>query len=81
MRLDYVRVYQHPDKINIGCDPPERPTSAYINTCVVPILHCTVLTHVLSHCRYIEAYTNPLLTTWEDDYHQTVPKNKLIDQC
>ncbi|KAJ7346342.1 beta-glucan synthesis-associated [Mycena albidolilacea] len=62
MRLDYVRVYQHPDKINIGCDPPERPTSAYINT-------------------YIEAYTNPLLTTWEDDYHQTVPKNKLIDQC
>ncbi|KAF7360597.1 GH16 domain-containing protein [Mycena venus] len=62
MRVDWVRVYQHPDKINIGCDPPEKPTSAYINT-------------------YIEAYTNPLLTTWEDDYHQKVPKNKLVDQC
>ncbi|KAF7362900.1 GH16 domain-containing protein [Mycena venus] len=62
MRLDWVRVYQHPDKINIGCDPPERPTSAYINT-------------------YIEAYTNPLLTTWVDDYHQSFPKNKLIDEC
>jgi hypothetical protein len=32
MRIDWVRVYQHPDKINIGCDPPERPTSAYIDT-------------------------------------------------
>ncbi|KAK7058129.1 GH16 domain-containing protein [Favolaschia claudopus] len=62
MRIDWVRVYQHPDKINIGCDPAERPTSDYINT-------------------YIEAYTNPLLTTWEDDYKQPVPKNNLIDQC
>ncbi|KAF7341851.1 GH16 domain-containing protein [Mycena sanguinolenta] len=62
MRLDWVRVYQDPDNINIGCDPPEAPTSAYINT-------------------YIEAYTNPLLTTWVDDYNQTFPKNKLIDQC
>ncbi|KAF7360596.1 GH16 domain-containing protein [Mycena venus] len=62
MRLDYVRVYQHPDKINIGCDPPDKPTSAYINT-------------------YIEAYTNPLLTTWEDDYHQPFPKNSLKDEC
>ncbi|KAJ7913846.1 beta-glucan synthesis-associated [Mycena leptocephala] len=62
MRLDWVRVYQHPDKINIGCDPPEKPTSQYINT-------------------YTEAYTNPLLTTWVDDYHQTIPKNKLIDEC
>ncbi|KAJ7315025.1 beta-glucan synthesis-associated [Mycena albidolilacea] len=62
MRIDWVRVYQHPDKINIGCDTPEKPTSAYINT-------------------YIEAYTNPLLTTWEDDYHQPIPKNKLKDAC
>ncbi|KAJ7935919.1 glycoside hydrolase family 16 protein [Mycena leptocephala] len=62
MRIDWVRVYQHPDKINIGCDPPERPTSAYIDT-------------------YMDAYTNPLLTTWVDDYHQPVPKNKLVDRC
>jgi hypothetical protein len=31
--------------------------------------------------RYIEAYTNPLLTTWVDDYRQAIPKNKLVDQC
>ncbi|CCO34499.1 Beta-glucan synthesis-associated protein KRE6 AltName: Full=Killer toxin-resistance protein 6 [Rhizoctonia solani AG-1 IB] len=30
---------------------------------------------------YIEAYTNPNLTTWVDDYKQTVPKNRLVDQC
>jgi hypothetical protein len=29
----------------------------------------------------MDAYTNPLLTTWVDDYHQPVPKNKLVDQC
>ncbi|KAJ7086832.1 beta-glucan synthesis-associated [Mycena belliarum] len=62
MRIDWVRVYQHPGRINIGCDPPERPTSAYINT-------------------YIESYTNPLLTTWVDDYHQPIPKNSLVDGC
>ncbi|CAE6456846.1 unnamed protein product [Rhizoctonia solani] len=30
---------------------------------------------------YIEAYTNPNLTTWVDDYKQRLPKNRLIDQC
>ncbi|KAJ7261149.1 beta-glucan synthesis-associated [Mycena rebaudengoi] len=62
MLIDWIRVYQDPNAINIGCDPPNRPTSAYINT-------------------YIEAYTNPLLTTWVDDYKQTVPKNNLTSQC
>ncbi|KAK7044475.1 GH16 domain-containing protein [Favolaschia claudopus] len=62
MLIDYVRVYQHPDKINIGCDPPERPTAKYIET-------------------YLRAYQDANLTTWVDDYGQTVPKNKLIDKC
>ncbi|KAJ6479473.1 beta-glucan synthesis-associated protein [Mycena vitilis] len=62
MRIDWIRVYQHPDKINVGCDTPAKPTSAYIDA-------------------YMEAYTNPLLTTWTDDYKQPVPKNKLVDKC
>ncbi|KAJ7182667.1 beta-glucan synthesis-associated protein [Mycena crocata] len=32
LSLDYVRVYQYADQINIGCDPPGFPTAAYINT-------------------------------------------------
>ncbi|KAI0825016.1 glycoside hydrolase family 16 protein [Trametes gibbosa] len=61
LRIDYIRVYQDPDNINIGCDPSDFPTAAYIK-------------------EYIEAYTNPLLTTWVDDYKQTIPKNKLIGE-
>jgi hypothetical protein len=62
MRIDYIRVYQPKDAVNIGCDPTDFPTAAYIN-------------------QYPEAYNNPNLTTWRNDYKQPVPKNKLIDQC
>ena len=30
MRIDYVRVYQPPDAINVGCDPDDYPTYDYI---------------------------------------------------
>ncbi|KAH8832785.1 beta-glucan synthesis-associated protein [Flagelloscypha sp. PMI_526] len=62
MRIDYIRVYQEEDKINVGCDPTDYPTKAYID-------------------RFMEAYTNPNLTTWEDDFKQVTPKNRLVDQC
>ena len=35
MRIDYIRVYQRSDQINIGCDPPDFPTAAYINQSVM----------------------------------------------
>lgn len=31
MKVDYVRVYQQEGMTNIGCDPKDRPTSAYID--------------------------------------------------
>ncbi|KZS95716.1 glycoside hydrolase family 16 protein [Sistotremastrum niveocremeum HHB9708] len=31
MLVDWIRVYQPPDAINIGCDPDDFPTQAYIN--------------------------------------------------
>ncbi|KAF4622899.1 hypothetical protein D9613_002128 [Agrocybe pediades] len=62
MRIDWIRVYQPKDAINIGCDPKDFPTAAYIE-------------------KYIEAYTNPNLTTWVDDYKQTIPKNSFLGQC
>jgi beta-glucanase (GH16 family) len=31
MRVDWIRVYQRADSINIGCDPKDFPTEAYIN--------------------------------------------------
>ena len=30
MSVDYVRVYQNPDNINIGCEPDGYPTQDYI---------------------------------------------------
>lgn len=36
------------------------------------------LTRAFLH-RYMEAYTNANLTTWVDDFHQVVPKNRLAD--
>ncbi|KZP16772.1 glycoside hydrolase family 16 protein [Athelia psychrophila] len=62
MRVDYVRVYQAKDSLNVGCDPPEFPTADYIN-------------------QYIEAYMNPNLTTWKDDYKQPIPKNSFLGEC
>jgi beta-glucan synthesis-associated protein KRE6 len=31
MKIDYIRVYQRKDSVNIGCDPSDFPTAAYIN--------------------------------------------------
>ncbi|KAJ8082976.1 hypothetical protein PM082_008836 [Marasmius tenuissimus] len=62
MLVDYVRVYQDPNAMNVGCDPKDYPTADYI-------------------AQYPEAYANPNLTTWKDDYKQPWPKNRLIDQC
>lgn len=31
MRVDYVRVYQPSNAINVGCDPKDFPTASYIN--------------------------------------------------
>jgi hypothetical protein len=31
MLVDYVRVYQRKESINVGCDPPNYPTAEYIN--------------------------------------------------
>ncbi|EFN59204.1 hypothetical protein CHLNCDRAFT_138137 [Chlorella variabilis] len=30
MKVDWVRVYQRPDAINVGCSPPDFPTAQYI---------------------------------------------------
>jgi hypothetical protein len=30
MLIDYVRVYQRSNEINVGCDPSDHPTTKYI---------------------------------------------------
>ena len=43
--------------------------------CLIPMLMRVCIS------RYIEAYSNPNLTTWVTDYNQTMPKNKYLGQC
>jgi len=43
MSIDWIRVYQPKNAINIGCDPRDFPTAAYIQTYVgVFLLLCAV---------------------------------------
>ena len=78
MRVDYVRVYQLADSINIGCDPKDYPTEAYINQYVLEVFFEACRLCVF---RYIGAYTNPNFTTWRDDFNQPFPKSKFLGQC
>jgi beta-glucanase (GH16 family) len=62
MSVDYVRVYQNPDNINIGCEPDGFPTQDYIT-------------------KFTQAYSDPNLTTWKNDFQQPFPKNSFMGQC
>ncbi len=62
LRIDYIRVYQPENAVNVGCDPPDFPTAKYIN-------------------QFIDAYTDPNLTTWRGDFGQEWPKNSWLKQC
>lgn len=79
MSVDYIRVYQPKDGINYGCSPQDFPTADYINQ-YVPSLSLPQASNQFV-IRYIEAYTNPNLTTWRDDFKQPFPKNKFLGQC
>ncbi|KAJ7120738.1 beta-glucan synthesis-associated protein-domain-containing protein [Mycena crocata] len=86
MRVDYIRVYQPKNAINIGCDPSDFPTKDYINTYIdgTPSPPSSSFYSRLSfstHLSSLQAYVNPNYTTWKDDFKQPFPKNKLIDQC
>lgn len=50
MSVDYVRVYQDPTKINIGCDPEEMPTASYIARYPDAYHNPNIVSHGTSRC-------------------------------
>lgn len=82
MLVDWVRVYQPSDEINIGCDPPDMPTAAYINKHLEAYCKFTICVSTLTHTNSL---ANPNLTTW-DQYMEKAPdvakpvKNALLHQ-
>ena len=49
LRIDYIRVYQPPHAINIGCNPPNFPTRDYINQFAFPLRVSNYYLLVLIH--------------------------------
>nr|GAT47829.1 predicted protein [Mycena chlorophos] len=67
MKIDYVRVYQPKDAINIGCDPKDFPTQAYINTYIEAYTNPNFTT-----------WTGDLD---EGGFDQPNPKSSFLGQC
>ena len=82
MRVDYIRVYQPKDSINVGCDPADFPTKSYIDQCVGLLFLRLAIAEFVAVClpRYSEAYWNPNFTTWKQ-YGYEFPKNSLLEAC
>ena len=80
MSIDYIRVYQPKDAVNIGCDPPDFPTAQYIETygCSFLFVYLYITQRRLHLIRYKNVYTNPNITTWSDA-PQPWPKNRLLN--
>jgi len=67
MRIDWIRVYQPKDAINIGCDPEDYPTSAYIQQYPEAYSNPNLTT-----------WTEPRSA---GGYAQPMPKNSFLGQC
>ncbi|KAM0752937.1 glycoside hydrolase family 16 protein [Meredithblackwellia eburnea MCA 4105] len=68
MRVDYVRVYQNPSSLNIGCDKPDYPTADYIDK------HTWAYNNPnLTTWKQYKEFVNDTITTF--------PKNRLTDTC
>lgn len=74
LRVDYIRVYQDPNAINIGCDPPDFPTSAYIKEFVSIHLPCSL--HYFGLCGQSDIDTDALLNM---QVHRGVQQSKPYD--
>ena len=80
MSIDWIRVYQPKDAVNIGCDPVNFPTSQYIETYGSYLFYSYAYVSQRHHhlIRYKNVYTNPNITTW-DAASQPWPKNRLLN--
>ncbi|KAF6762241.1 glucosidase [Ephemerocybe angulata] len=65
MEVDYIRVYQPSNKINIGCDPEDFPTAAYIEK------------HQEAYTNYNLTDWRP----GNAGYGQPFPKNSFMGEC
>ncbi|KAJ7024068.1 glycoside hydrolase family 16 protein [Mycena alexandri] len=61
------------DWVRVYQDPNDAQSSVGCNPAAYPTAEYIT--------QFQEAYTNPNLTTWVDDFHQAIPKNRLAETC
>jgi len=61
MRIDYIRVYQQSDRVNIGCSPDNFPTADYIARSVVVLVPRCVLVPDLSRLKISRGVRQPFV--------------------
>lgn len=66
MHVDYIRVYQHPDRIATNCDPSDYPTAEFIKKYPQAFGNPNIT-------RFEELQLAYPDLAW--------PKNRLVDQC
>ncbi|KAJ7573926.1 beta-glucan synthesis-associated [Mycena floridula] len=67
MSIDWIRVYQPKNALNIGCDPENFPTQAYINEYIDAYTNPN--------------FTTWAENAGGSGYNQSFPKNKFLGQC
>ena len=60
MKVDWVRIYQYEEDMNIGCDPVSHPTNNYINALVTLLSPTSILTISVAFRRHIRIQISPL---------------------
>ena len=71
-KIDYVRVYQRKNEVNIGCDPKDCPTAKYINDHLEAYMSTSCREIVKMH--RADPYTDPNMTEWR----WPKPRNRLV---
>lgn len=75
IKVDFIRVYQLTDAINVGCDPVGI-SHGYLHQPVRNLLLRQGIMRLTVSIigRYMEAYTNQHLKTWRDDFKKPFPR-------
>src|SRR5260221_1563844 len=78
MRVDWIRVYQPKNEINIGCDPKDFPTAAYIDRYVF----CSSTKQLVedeSNNQIYRGIHKPQPDNMERRLQTTIPKEQIVE--
>lgn len=80
MKIDYIRIYQRSNQINIGCDPPNYPTADYIQRHIGAYTNPNLTTwqQYTDECVFCHL---GIRTSRLTPAHSGFPKNRMLEEC